>query len=80
MTFPWTPFPLDDRGLLLGDGLFETMLWTGGDLPHLDAHLSRMAAGCEALGLPAFDLARPGRSAWPRRARRGWARSAPPCA
>jgi len=49
-------FPLNDRGLLLGDGLFETMLWTGGDLPHLDAHLSRMAAGCETLGLPVFDL------------------------
>lgn len=49
-------FPLDDRGLLLGDGLFETMLWTGGGMPHLAAHLERMAAGCEALGLPAFDL------------------------
>ena len=49
-------FPLDDRGLLLGDGLFETMLWTGGHLPHLDAHLARMAAGCETLGLPVFDL------------------------
>lgn len=50
-------FPLDDRGLLLGDGLFETMLWTDGGLPHLDAHLTRMAAGCETLGLPLFDLA-----------------------
>jgi branched-chain amino acid aminotransferase/4-amino-4-deoxychorismate lyase len=50
-------FPLTDRGLLLGDGLFETMLWTGDDLPHLEAHLARMAAGCEALGLPAFDPA-----------------------
>ncbi|MBO9559030.1 MAG: aminotransferase class IV [Caulobacter sp.] len=48
-------FPLDDRGLLLGDGLFETMLWTDGGLPHLDAHLARMAAGCEAMGLPVFD-------------------------
>lgn len=48
--------PLDDRGLLLGDGLFETMLWTNGGLPHLDAHLTRMAAGCETLGLPSFDL------------------------
>ncbi|MEJ2818806.1 aminotransferase class IV [Caulobacter sp. CCG-8] len=53
--FPLDAFPLDDRGLLLGDGLFETMLWTGGGLPHLDAHLARMAAGCETLGLPAFD-------------------------
>jgi branched-chain amino acid aminotransferase/4-amino-4-deoxychorismate lyase len=48
---------LDDRGLLLGDGLFETLLWTGEDLPHLDAHLARMAAGCEVLGLPMFDPA-----------------------
>ena len=54
MTSP-DAFPLDDRGLLLGDGLFETLLWTDGGLPHLDAHLARMAAGCEALGLPAFD-------------------------
>ncbi len=50
-------FPLDDRGLLLGDGLFETMLWTDGGLPRLEAHLARMAAGCETLGLPPFDLA-----------------------
>jgi branched-chain amino acid aminotransferase/4-amino-4-deoxychorismate lyase len=49
--------PPDDRGLLLGDGLFETLLWTGSDMPHLDAHLARMAAGCETLGLPMFDLA-----------------------
>lgn len=49
--------PPDDRGLLLGDGLFETILWTGDDLPHLDAHLARMAAGCEVLGLPLFDQA-----------------------
>lgn len=48
--------PLNDRGLLLGDGLFETMLWTGGELPHLDAHLARMAAGCEVLGLPPLDV------------------------
>jgi len=47
--------PLSDRGLLLGDGLFETLLWTGGHLPHLDAHLARMAAGCEVLGLTSLD-------------------------
>uniref|UniRef100_UPI0025EEB213 aminotransferase class IV n=1 Tax=uncultured Caulobacter sp. TaxID=158749 RepID=UPI0025EEB213 len=52
------PFSLpgDDRGLLLGDGLFETMLVLDGDLPHLSAHLDRMAAGCALLGLP-FDRA-----------------------
>ena len=47
--------PLNDRGLLLGDGLFETLLWTGGGLPHLDAHLARMTAGCQTLGLPPLD-------------------------
>ena len=53
---PPSNLPWDDRGLLLGDGLFETMLWVDGGLPRLDAHLARMAAGCETLGLPLFDL------------------------
>lgn len=48
--------PHDDRGLLLGDGLFETMLALDGDLPHLAAHLDRMAAGAATLDLP-FDRA-----------------------
>ena len=47
--------PLDDRGLLLGDGLFETVLSRGGELVALAAHLERMAAGCAVLGLPAPD-------------------------
>ncbi|MBO9707054.1 MAG: aminotransferase class IV [Caulobacter sp.] len=47
--------PLDDRGLLLGDGLFETMLWRDGTIAWLGDHLDRMAAGCAALGLPAPD-------------------------
>ena len=47
--------PLDDRGLLLGDGLFETLLWVDGQLRCLDAHLDRLAAGCETLGLPPLD-------------------------
>ncbi|HEX6866440.1 MAG TPA: aminotransferase class IV [Caulobacteraceae bacterium] len=49
--------PADDRGLTLGDGLFETLLARNGDLVWLDAHLDRMARGCVALGLPALDLA-----------------------
>ena len=48
--------PLDDRGLLLGDGLFETLLWVDGQIACLDAHLARLAAGCRTLGLPAPDL------------------------
>lgn len=46
---------LNDRGLLLGDGLFETLLAVDGQVRHLEAHLDRMAAGCGALGLPALD-------------------------
>jgi branched-chain amino acid aminotransferase/4-amino-4-deoxychorismate lyase len=48
--------PLDDRGLLLGDGLFETLLWVDGRIECLDAHLARLAAGCRTLGLPVPDL------------------------
>ena len=48
--------PLDDRGLLLGDGLFETLLWVDGQVECLDAHLARLEAGCQTLGLPAPDL------------------------
>lgn len=47
--------PLDDRGLLLGDGLFETMLALDGAIPIIEAHLDRLAAGCAALGLPDLD-------------------------
>lgn len=47
--------PLDDRGLLLGDGLFETVLAVNGAFVRLDAHLDRMAAGCAVLGLAAPD-------------------------
>jgi len=47
--------PLDDRGLLLGDGLFETMLAQDGGLPWIESHLDRMAAGCSVLGLPLLD-------------------------
>lgn len=49
---PHDAMPLDDRGLLLGDGLFETLLAVDGSVPHLSAHLDRMAAGCEVLNLP----------------------------
>lgn len=44
---------LDDRGLTLGDGLFETLLALDGLLQHVDAHLARLQAGCAELGLPA---------------------------
>jgi branched-chain amino acid aminotransferase/4-amino-4-deoxychorismate lyase len=43
--------PEDDRGLLLGDGLFETILATDGRLEHAEAHVDRMIRGCAVLGL-----------------------------
>lgn len=50
--------PYDDRGLTLGDGLFETILALDGELVWLDEHLRRLADGCATLGLPALDPAR----------------------
>lgn len=47
--------PGDDRGLLLGDGLFETLLAEGRQLVRPQAHLDRMSAGCASLGLPPPD-------------------------
>jgi branched-chain amino acid aminotransferase len=44
-------FPLADRGFTLGDGLFETMLWTGWEVRFFDAHMARLAQSAEALGL-----------------------------
>ncbi len=49
--------PFDDRGLLLGDGLFETVLADRGELVLFEAHVARMARGCGRLGLPAPDAA-----------------------
>jgi len=50
--------PETDRGLTLGDGLFETILSRDGELVLLEAHLDRMARGCETLGLPPLDRTR----------------------
>ena len=49
--------PHDDRGLTLGDGLFETILARDGVLEFLDEHLARLAEGCARLGLPGPDPA-----------------------
>src|SRR5262245_52074968 len=51
----------DDRGLTLGDGLFETLLAVDGALQDVPEHLARMAAGCAVLGLPAPDAGTAGR-------------------
>ena len=46
-----------DRGLLLGDGLFETMAVHNAQVFDLDAHLERLAAGFGVLGfIEAVDL------------------------
>lgn len=42
-----------DRGFLLGDGLFETMQLRNRQAPFLDAHLARLEEGCRILHLPA---------------------------
>lgn len=41
-----------DRGLLLGDGLFETLRLQDGILLRLPQHWARMAAGAAIIGLP----------------------------
>lgn len=50
------PLPLDprDRGLLLGDGIFETILVTGGKPVWLDRHMARMREAAIELAI-AFD-------------------------
>lgn len=42
-----------DRGLLLADGLFETLRAYGGKPFALEAHLARLAQGAAVLGIPA---------------------------
>lgn len=47
-----------DRGLLYGDGLFETIRFEGARAPLWAGHMQRLALGCARLRLPAFDAAR----------------------
>ena len=44
-----------DRGLLYGDGLFETMAVRTGRVSSWSRHMARLLAGCERLGIPAVD-------------------------
>jgi branched-chain amino acid aminotransferase len=41
-----------DRGLLLGDGVFETIRVVDGEPMHLAQHLARMRCGAAVLGIP----------------------------
>ncbi|HEY4030116.1 MAG TPA: aminotransferase class IV [Caulobacteraceae bacterium] len=50
--------PIDDRGFLLGDGLFETVLFKTGRPVLWEAHVARLLRGCAAIGLPAPDAGR----------------------
>ncbi|MBE3638395.1 aminotransferase class IV [Mangrovicoccus algicola] len=59
---PVAPFDLTDRGLLLGDALFDTAMVVRGRVVRGSAHLDRLAAGCATLGLP-FGRAR-AQEAW----------------
>lgn len=43
--------PVNDHGLLYGDGLFEGIRIYGGRVFRLDLHLARLAAGARAIGL-----------------------------
>jgi len=49
---PKNAFPLGDRGLAYGDGLFETMRCIGSTIPLLDYHLDRLRSGCQVLKIP----------------------------
>jgi len=46
-----------DRGLLYGDGLFETIRFVGAAAPLWSRHMQRLAHGCERLRLPVPDPA-----------------------
>jgi len=46
-----------DRGLLYGDGVFETIAVKQGKLQHWEDHLERLKQGCKVLGLQGLDVA-----------------------
>jgi len=50
--------PIDDRGFLLGDGLFETVLFRAGQPVLWEAHVARLCRGCATIGLPPPDAER----------------------
>ena len=48
----------NDRGFTLGDGLFETLYWTGTAIRFFDDHMARLSHGAEVLGIALpFDVA-----------------------
>jgi 4-amino-4-deoxychorismate lyase len=51
---PGDVIPVTDRGLLYGDGVFETIAIRAGRLQHWPRHLHRLHAGCARLGIQPF--------------------------
>ncbi|MCG6900333.1 MAG: aminodeoxychorismate lyase [Gammaproteobacteria bacterium] len=49
--------PSTDRGLLYGDGIFETIAVRAGRLCFWERHVQRLLAGCERLGIEPVDVA-----------------------
>jgi 4-amino-4-deoxychorismate lyase len=49
--------PTSDRGLLYGDGVFETIAVKNGQLHFWSEHLRRLQSGCERLGIESVDEA-----------------------
>ncbi|MFZ1078972.1 MAG: aminotransferase class IV, partial [Methylovirgula sp.] len=54
---PIASFDLSDRGLNLGDGIFDTSLARNGRTFLRKAHLERLAAGAKALAIPFSETA-----------------------
>ncbi|WP_084399154.1 aminotransferase class IV [Henriciella aquimarina] len=46
------PFDLTDRGLLLGDGIFDTSLVINGEIVLRARHIQRLLKACDAFALP----------------------------
>ncbi|HLF17090.1 MAG TPA: aminotransferase class IV, partial [Candidatus Thermoplasmatota archaeon] len=63
--------PLNDRGYLLGDGVFETLRTSNQHIFRLDEHAARITRGLKALGLEA-ELASEFRDAVQALAKPGW--------
>lgn len=50
---PLDCIPCSDRGLLYGDGVFETLAVDNGSCRYWSRHMARLQAGCERLAIPA---------------------------
>jgi 4-amino-4-deoxychorismate lyase len=52
---PGELIPVSDRGLLYGDGIFETIAIREGRPQHWQRHMNRLQAGCTRLGIQPFE-------------------------